>query len=167
MDKLKNMMDQIAKSQTDQIKKIADSTREAHDQLIKTITTPPKIPDFVSTNAMHMPIIDYTNPNLASEFRKRLMEWIIDFDAALDDEHEVGIHLVSFGQAVRFHFESIGYYNPSLICFTGKLEDGDPVELIQHVSQISIMLVKMMRQDPSQPKKRIGFIEEEGLRSKE
>jgi len=97
------------------------------------------------------------NPNLASEFHKRLINWINDFHQSLDDEFEVGVRLVNFGQTVTFHIEDIGYWNPSLISFTGKTEAGEPVELIQHVTQISILLMKMKRIDPQQPKKPIGF----------
>lgn len=96
--------------------------------------------------------------NLASEFHDRLINWINDFDADLDANHEVGVRLVSFGTTVVFHLENIGYWNPSLISFSGKTDDGEPVELIQHVSQISILLMKLPRLDPTQPKKKIGFL---------
>jgi len=95
--------------------------------------------------------------NQASDFYERLVEWINDFDSGLDHEHEVGVRLVSFGQTVIFHLEDIGYDDPSLITFYGHTEQGDPVELIQHVSQISILLMQMKRADPTQPKKPIGF----------
>jgi hypothetical protein len=97
------------------------------------------------------------NPNLASEFHSRLISMINDFHEKLDNEHEVGVRLVSFGQKITFHIESIGYWNPSLIRFNGFTEDGMPVELIQHVSQISIVLIKMKRKDPDKPKRPIGF----------
>ncbi|WP_461517170.1 DUF6173 family protein [Porticoccus sp.] len=95
--------------------------------------------------------------NLADEFHRRLINWINDFHKSLDDEHEVGARLVNFGQAVTFHVEDIGYWNPSLISFHGKNELGEPVELIQHVSQISILLVAMKRENIEQPKRPIGF----------
>lgn len=97
------------------------------------------------------------NANLASEFHQRLINWINDFHKNLDQEHEVGARLVNFGQTVTFHIEDIGYWNPSLISFIGRNSDGEPVELIQHVSQISILLVAMKRKDTSQPKRPIGF----------
>lgn len=99
-----------------------------------------------------------TNPNLASEFYERLVKWIQDFDDSLDQDHEVGIRLVSFGETVKFHLQDIGYWNPSLISFKGVTEQGNPVELIQNVSQISILLIKVQRQDTSQPKRPIGFV---------
>jgi hypothetical protein len=103
------------------------------------------------------PLVTAAQANYASEFHKRLTKWISNFDASLDQAHEVGIRLVSFGQAVVFRLHGIGYWNPSLISFQGETEDGNPVELIQHVSQISVLLMKLARKDPSAPKRRIGF----------
>jgi hypothetical protein len=94
---------------------------------------------------------------LASEFHKRLMKWINDFDSSLDEEHEVGVRLVNFGQSIVFHLNDMGYWNPFLISFSGITENGQPVELIQHVNQISILLMKLPRRDPEKPKKPIGF----------
>ncbi|MCG7544210.1 DUF6173 family protein [Pseudoalteromonas sp. MM17-2] len=103
-----------------------------------------------------MPIIP-RDQNLADEFHRRLIEWINDFHRLLDEEHEAGARLVSFGQSVTFHIDDIGYWNPSLISFRGKNENGESVELIQHVSQISILLVALKRENLSQPKRPIGF----------
>jgi hypothetical protein len=103
------------------------------------------------------PLIESAEANYASEFHQRLEEWINDFDASLDEEHEVGVRLVNFGQIVVFHLENMGYWNPSLITFSGKTDEGDPVNLIQHVSQISVLLMKLPRKDPTKPKHRIGF----------
>lgn len=94
---------------------------------------------------------------LASGFCERLTRWIRDFEKSLDNEHEVGVRLVSFGTTVVFHLRSIGYANPSLITFIGEIEDGAPVELIQHVSQISILLMKLPRKNPECPKRPFGF----------
>ncbi len=103
------------------------------------------------------PLITNLDANRASEFYRRLGQWIADFDNSLDDAHEVGLRLVNFGQSVVFHLEDMGYWDPSLISFKGHTDDGNPVELIQHVSQISILLTKLRRKDPSKPKRRIGF----------
>lgn len=109
------------------------------------------------------PLIVAVEENLASEFYKRVVKWIADFDAALDQAHEVGVRLVSFGQTLVFHLDDIGYWNPSLISFRGFTDDGEPVELIQHVTQISILLTKLPRKDPSKAKRPIGFsMETEG-----
>lgn len=98
-----------------------------------------------------------TNPNLASEFHKRLMEIIAEFEQALDEAQEVGMRLVTFGQTITFHVRDIGYYNPSLIRFYGLNEEtGSPIELVQHVSQISFLLMAVRPVGGQEPK-RIGF----------
>ncbi len=102
-------------------------------------------------------LVENVEDNYASEFYRRLAEWISDFDNSLDNDSEVGVRLVNFGQTVVFTLEGMGYYNPSLILFKGHTEDGSPVELIQHVSQISILLMKLPRKNPEQPKKALGF----------
>ncbi|WP_350314756.1 DUF6173 family protein [Pseudoalteromonas sp. TB43-MNA-CIBAN-0091] len=97
------------------------------------------------------------NYNLASEFHHRLITWINDFHRDLDDEHEVGAQLVNFGQSITFHIEDIGYWDPSLISFIGKNENGETIKLVQHVSQISILLIGLKRTNLDQPKRPIGF----------
>jgi len=103
------------------------------------------------------------DPNHAKAFRERLEELVRDFEQSLDDAHDVGATIANFGQAVTIYVESIGYWNPSLMIFHGATGVGGRVKLIQHVSQISIMLVALPRRDPSQPKRPIGFRREEHL----
>jgi hypothetical protein len=88
------------------------------------------------------------------------VKMIRDFDSQLDSEHEVGVRLVSFGEKVVFHLLDMGYANPSLITFVGRTDDGNTVELIQHVSQISVLLMSLPKADPNAPKRGIGFHEE-------
>jgi hypothetical protein len=107
--------------------------------------------------AFSNPVVEATEANYASEFYHRLTKWIRDYDAKLDQAQEVGVRLVSFGQSVVFHLENMGYWNPSLISFKGRTDKDEPVELIQHVSQISILLMALPRKDPTQPKNPIGF----------
>ena len=94
---------------------------------------------------------------IASEFHKRLVKWITEFDNSLDNDHEVAVRLVSFGQTLVFHLQGMGYWNPFLISFWGVTDDGQDVQLIQHVNQISILLLKVPRKDLDKPKRPIGF----------
>ncbi len=111
-----------------------------------------------SMPSLNIPLVNIpANPNLASEFHHRLINWINDFHKDLDEEHEVGARLVSFGQTVTFHIEDISFWNPSLISFIGKNSEGEPVELVQHVSQISVLLMAMKRANVAMPKRPIGF----------
>ena len=111
------------------------------------------------------PVLENMEENWASAFHERLKNWIAEFDAELDEGHEVGVRLVSFGQTVVFHLKHLGFSNPSLIAFSGTTDSGDPVHLIQHVSQISILLMKLPRKDPESPKQPFGFSHYHGDRN--
>ena len=126
--------------------------RSIVDSLKPSFPPPPDYSRFLSN-----PVELAARANYASEFYHKLVSWINDFDSSLDNEHQVGVRLVSFGQTVTFSLDDINYWNPSLIAFQGHTKDGDPVELIQHVSQISVLLMKLPRDDPDSPKKPIGF----------
>jgi len=97
------------------------------------------------------------NPNWTSEIYRVVMEWITEFEMNLDAEHEVGARLVNFGQTLTFYLERIDYSDSPLLRFKGSMDDGSPVELIQHVSQISILLTRLPRKNPDEPRKPIGF----------
>lgn len=97
---------------------------------------------------------------LASDFFKKLSHYMDEFDKSLNQEHEVGIKLVNFGQTVQFTVHNIGYYNPKLICFYGEMPDGSAIQLIQHVNQINFLLTAVNRKNPEEPKRPIGFCPE-------
>jgi hypothetical protein len=103
------------------------------------------------------PIMNVIDHNHASEFYWRLVQWVNDFHRELEDEYEVGGQLVSFGSEITFSFTDLTYWNPSLIGFYGIKPDGSPVKLIQHVSQINVLLVRQKRAHLEEPKRPIGF----------
>jgi hypothetical protein len=108
--------------------------------------------------AIKHPSIAVAEQNFASEFCKKLYDQIVEFDSRLDNDKQVAVRLVSFGQTVSFVVTGLGYSNPSLIRFFGTMPEGSQVELIQHVSQISFLLTVTPRENPEQPKRKIGFI---------
>lgn len=59
------------------------------------------------------------DPDLASDFYERLDAWIREFESNLDEDHDVGVRLVSFGQALFLHLADITWWNPALIRFDG------------------------------------------------
>jgi hypothetical protein len=102
-------------------------------------------------------LAEITEARSAEGFVKRIVGEIRAFESSLDPAHEVGIRLVSFGQALTFHVKHVGFIEPSLITFRGRTDAQEPVQLIQHVSQISFLLMKVKRLEPEKPKERIGF----------
>lgn len=102
-----------------------------------------------------MPLINKDEHYYAKAYYKKLAKYIIDFEASLSDEEEVGARLVTFGESITIHIEDIGYSNPRLICFYGRDNNDQEVQLIQHVNQISVLLIKVKRIDTS--RQRIGY----------
>ncbi len=102
-----------------------------------------------------IPNLDFKNHNLADAFYDRLISLIISFEKNLNLDEEVGARLVSFGETIIIHIDDLGYWNPSLIYFYGRDNSDREVQLIQHISQISILLMKVPRTNPD--RERIGF----------
>ena len=83
-------------------------------------------------------------------------KYVVDFESALDSNHEVGVRLASFGGVILFHVEQIGFSKPNIITFYGSTPEGERVQLVQHSSQLNFLL-KAVEKRQEQPN-RIGFI---------
>ncbi|TBC02108.1 DUF6173 family protein [Rhizobium ruizarguesonis] len=93
--------------------------------------------------------------NPASWMYERIVKSIIDFEEKLDPNLEIGARLVSFASSEIIHIDDVGYWGPDIIKFYGKNADGNPVELMQHMSQLSVLLVAVK---PLAEPRRIGFV---------
>lgn len=94
----------------------------------------------------------------ASTICDDLISLVNQFNESLDQEHEAGIMLASFGQTVTINVTEIGYKEARLIRFKGITDNGSAVELIQHTTQLNFLLVALKREQPEEPKKQIGFL---------
>ena len=86
-----------------------------------------------------------------------IKKYVEDFEASLDQEHEVGLMLTNFGQSILMQVAEIGYEKSVLMVFKG-IVNGNPATLIQHINQLSFMLTAVPRPEPEKPKAKIGFI---------
>ena len=109
------------------------------------------LPDFKDFS----PIVPPPLENPAEWMHERIVRSINEFEKKLDQDHEIGARLVNFGTNMTFHIEDVGYWGPDIIIFHGKGHDGNSVELLQHISQLSVLLValKKVHEEP----RRIGF----------
>jgi len=94
---------------------------------------------------------------------KKLMAHIADFERVLNPDQEVGASMVSFGDK-PFYISGIGYHGNDMIIFYGASTTGEPVKLMQHVTQTNVMLTVMVRQKDHKQAKRIGFRSEDLLK---
>lgn len=92
---------------------------------------------------------------------ERLVHSIVDFEKNLDDSVEIGARLISFSDKEAIHVDDIGFWGPDLVIFYGRNLEGRPVQLLQHVTQVSVLLVALPRQE--EKPRRIGFQLEQKL----
>ena len=88
----------------------------------------------------------------------RLVRLIEDFEKGLSDQEEVGGRMVGAPGDQAFHIDDIGFWGPDLIMFYGKNPQGRPVRLIQHYTQLSVLLTSMPKEQPREEPRRIGFL---------
>jgi hypothetical protein len=87
----------------------------------------------------------------------RIAQAIAAFEKTLDADHEVGFSLVSFNGSQTMHVTDVGFWAPDLILFFGRGQDGSPIQLMQHVSQVSLLFVAARKEAPQEAPRRIGF----------
>ena len=121
----------------------------------------PQLPTPNLTVACDIPIPGV--PSAAECMFKKLMAHIADFELGLNKDQEVGASMVSFGDR-PFYIGGIGYHGNDMIIFYGASPSGEPVKLMQHVTQTNVMLTVMARQKDHKEAKRIGFRSEDLLK---
>jgi len=99
-------------------------------------------------------------PSAAECMYKKLMAHIAEFESVLHPDQEVGASMVSFGDK-PFYISGIGYHGNDMIIFYGASLDGEPVKLMQHVTQTNVMLTTMAKRKDHKEAKRIGFRSED------
>lgn len=103
-----------------------------------------------------LPRIPDSTLNPAKWMHERIVKSIVQFESRLSETEEIGARLVNFGSRDIIMIDDVGYWGPDLVIFYGKNVDGHPVELLQHVTQISVLLVAIKKQ--GDVPRRIGFI---------
>jgi hypothetical protein len=88
---------------------------------------------------------------------ERLVIYIQEFEAELDEAHEVAMGFAG-SEAGILQIEGMGFFDPDILTFHGTDEDGVPTQLIQHVSQLSVILRAMPKAAEAHAPKRIGFL---------
>ena len=87
---------------------------------------------------------------------ERLILYIQNFEEQLDNDHEAAIGFAgSDGGVIRI--EGIGYFDPDIVTFYGSDPTGARTQLIQHVTQLNVMLRAMPKRVAEEAPRRIGF----------
>ena len=110
-------------------------------------------PDISSLLSPPVSPIAYSYSDTQFELLKKYIE---EYQASLDDEHEVGLLLTNFGQTTIMQVCEIGYEESVLLIFKGYV-NGKFSTLVQHVSQLNFLITSVSK-DPDRPKRKIGFV---------
>ena len=87
----------------------------------------------------------------------RLSRLIQDFEKQLDEDSEVGALMASGPGDAAFAIRDLGFWGPDFILFMGVNGVGRPIRLVQHYTQINVLLSAMPKAKPDEPARRIGF----------
>ena len=94
---------------------------------------------------------------------ERLILYIQNFEKGLDNDQEAAIGFAgSEGGVLRI--EGIGYFDPDIVTFYGSDPTGAKSQLIQHVTQLNVMLRALPKRVAAEAPRRIGFRLAEDLR---
>ncbi|MGK7752897.1 MULTISPECIES: hypothetical protein [unclassified Roseovarius] len=87
---------------------------------------------------------------------ERLILYIQNFEKTLDNEHEVAMGFAGGGPGT-LRIEGMGYFDPDIVTFYGSDPSGAKTQLIQHVSQLGVMLRALPKPPETAEPVRIGF----------
>lgn len=87
---------------------------------------------------------------------ERLILYIRNFEAQLDGAHEVAMGFTG-AEAGVLRIEGMGYFDPDIVTFYGIDTTGVRTQLIQHVSQLNVLLRALPKPSDDAPATRIGF----------
>tara|TARA_B100000678_G_scaffold241951_1_gene213089 strand:- start:4260 stop:4646 length:387 start_codon:yes stop_codon:yes gene_type:complete len=86
---------------------------------------------------------------------ERIARQINDFESDLSDEEEIGLRLVATPDTSVMHIVDVGYWGPDMLIYYGENEHGKSMQLLQHYTQMSILLTAVPKVE--EKARRIGF----------
>ena len=87
---------------------------------------------------------------------ERLIVYIQNFEKTLDNEHEVAMGFTG-AEAGVMRIEGLGFFDPDIITFYGSDPSGVKTQLVQHFSQLNVILRALPKQVKQAQPNRIGF----------
>lgn len=87
---------------------------------------------------------------------QRLILYIQNFEKMLEKEEEIAMGFTDTGGGF-LRIEGLGHFDPDIVTFYGTDQTGAKVQLVQHVSQLNVLLRAMPKQNEAEEPRRIGF----------
>lgn len=127
---------------------ILPALHEVHVNPAAQAATPTQIPSNLQNNGEEK-----------SEARwayERLILYIQNFEKQLNADQEVAMGFTGSDAGVM-RIEGLGYFDPDIVTFFGSTESGTRTQLIQHVTQLNVMLMALPKPTEQAEPARIGF----------
>lgn len=121
---------------------------EVHTDPDKCAPKTENLPDSVRSSAK--------SKSAAQWAYERLIIYIKNFEEQLDAQHEIAMGFTG-GDAGVIRIEGMGFFDPDIVTFYGTDPTGAKTQLIQHVSQLNVMLRALPKQVDQAEPNRIGF----------
>lgn len=87
---------------------------------------------------------------------ERVVLYLKNFEEQLDNEHEAAMGFTGADAGV-LRIEGMGYFDPDIVTFYGKDPSGGRMQLVQHVSQLNVVLRALPKDVDQAEPNRIGF----------
>jgi hypothetical protein len=145
-------------NESDQIQTSAEAAEAAAMPRARVVHSDPDAPQSLEQKPLPAALVrkpvDKKSP--AEWAYERLILYIKNFEEQLDGEHEIAMgYTGSSTGALRI--EGMGFFDPDLVTFYGSDEAGTKTQLVQHVTQLNVMLRALPKQKPEVAAMRIGF----------
>ena len=87
---------------------------------------------------------------------ERLILYLQKFEETLDNDHEMAMGFAGSDAGIM-RIEGMGYFDPDIVTFYGSDPTGARTQLVQHVSQLNVMLRALPKAVETAEPNRIGF----------
>lgn len=141
----------------DKIKTSAEAAESAALPRCHEVHSDPKAPNIATKpvpDAVSKTPTDKKSP--AQWAYERIVMYLKNFEESLDNEHEVAMGFTG-GDAGVLRIEGMGYFDPDIVTFYGSDPTEAKTQLIQHVTQLNVMLRALPKAVEQAEPNRIGF----------
>jgi hypothetical protein len=87
---------------------------------------------------------------------ERVVLYLKNFEEQLDNDHEMAMGFAG-GNTGVLRIEGMGYFDPDIVTFYGSDPEGGRTQLVQHVTQLNVMLRALPKRVREAAPRRIGF----------
>lgn len=94
--------------------------------------------------------------NNAEYMAKVIGQRIVDFQSTLSEVQDVALQIIQFNNSITLYVTKVSHLGLGLIVFQGSYSANNPCEIVQHISQINVLMA-IVSKPADIPHRKIGF----------